>query len=324
MKKYQREFPRFSDPLGETLYQLRLNGSLYALSDLSAPWGMEMPVLPGMMMFHIITQGQCWLQLGDREPILMRQGSLALVPHGLGHRLMDELGSEVKSFFDLPVQQISERYEVLEYGGGGTKTKLTCCVMSFDHVSGQQLITQLPEVLHIDSWDNEIDNWLQQTLRFIAREAHDQKPGGQTIMSNLADILVIQAIRTWIDTAPEASKGWLAALKDKQVGRALAAIHRQPEKNWTIANLAKDVGLSRSGLAARFTAFVGEPVIQYLTRWRMLIARSRLQEGAISLGELAGQLGYQSEAAFSRAFKRTMGVSPGSVRKKEQAFKYTK
>ena len=314
MNDYQREFPNLSDPLGETLYQLRLNGSLYGLSALSAPWGMSMPVLPGKMMFHIVTEGECWLQVGDSEPLLLRQGSLALIPHGRGHLLADKMSSEIKPFFDLPVRKVTERFEILEYGGGGTKTKLTCCVMSFDHVAGQQLIAQLPEVLHIDSWDSDIDSWLKQTLQFIAREAREQKPGGQTIMTNLADILVIQAIRTWIDTAQEANSGWLAALRDKQIGCALAAIHRQPEKRWTIETLAKEVGLSRSGFSAKFSALVGEPVMQYLTRWRMLLARSWLKEGSITWVELSEKLGYQSEAAFSRAFKRTLGVPPAAVR----------
>ncbi len=315
MLDYEIAFPSLSDPLGQTLYQLRLDGSLYALSNLTAPWGMAMPALPGKMMFHIVTDGQCWLSAGDEQPILLRQGSLVLLPQGRGHQLMDNPNSEIKDFFDLPVQRISERFELLSYGGAGNITKLTCCVMSFDQVAGQQLVAQLPDVLHINSWDTEIDGWLEHTLRFLAREAREQKPGGQTIMSNLADILVIQAIRAWIDSEQETSSGWLAALRDKHIGSALAAIHRQPGKNWTVESLAREVGLSRSGFSARFTEMVGEPAMQYVTRWRMLLARSQLLESAITLGELADQLGYQSEAAFCRAFKRMMGEPPGAVRK---------
>ncbi len=314
MTTYQANFPNLSDPLGETLYQLRLDGSLYARSYLSAPWGVEMPVLEGKMMFHIITQGQCWLQVGENAPVLLRQGSLALIPHGRGHRLMDAPGADMKNLFDLPIERISDRYEILHHGGGGEQTHLTCCVMSFDQLTGQQLISQLPESLHIDSWDDEIDGWLQNSLRFIAREAREQKPGGQTIITHLADILVIQAIRSWIDSNKETSTGWLAALRDKHIGSALAAIHRQPEKNWTVETLAREVGLSRSGFSARFSELVGESAKRYLTLWRMRLARSKLLEEAISLGALAEQLGYNSEAAFCRAFKRTMGVSPGSVR----------
>ncbi len=314
MPDYSREFPDFADPLGETLYRLRLDGSLYAQSDLTAPWGVSMPVLPGKMMFHIITQGQCYLQVADKEPLLLRQGSLVLIPHGRGHRIMDVPGSDITDFFDLPVKRISERYESLRFGGDGAATKLTCCVMSFDHVAGQQLIAQLPEVLHIDAWESDIDRWLQHTLGFIAREASTQKPGGQTIITHLADILVIQAIRSWIDSAPEANQGWLAALRDKHIGSALMAIHRAPEKNWTVDLLAKEVGLSRSGFSARFTELVGQSAMRYLTQWRMQLARAKLLENKISLAELAEQLGYQSEAAFARAFKRIMGIPPGNVK----------
>lgn len=314
MVDYARDFPTLSDPLGETLYHLRLEGSLYGLSDLTAPWGIELPPLQGKMMFHIVTQGQCWLMPENGEPVLLREGSLVLVPHGRGHNIADQPSTPLIPFFDLPVQKISDRYELLSHGGGGELTKLTCCVMSFDHIAGKQLLAQLPSVLHIDAWHDDIDNWLQYTLRFIAREAKAQRPGGETILSNLADILVIQAIRSWIDSAAEANSGWLAALKDKHIGTALAAIHREPAKNWTVESLAKEVGMSRSGFSARFSQLVGDSVIRYLTHWRMLLARAKLSESAISLGQLAEELGYQSEAAFCRAYKRTMGESPGSVR----------
>ena len=228
--------------------------------------------------------------------------------------ILDEPEAHAEPFFDLPVVQVNERFETLSYGGNGKLTRLTCCVMDFDYVAGTQLINHLPQVLHINSLDTDVDGWLEHSLRFLAREARDQRPGGQTIMANLADILVIQAIRTWLETSEHANGGWLAALKDKHIGNALVAIHRAPEKNWSVELLAKTVGLSRSGFSARFTSLVGESVMQYVTRWRMLVARGKLLESRIGLGELSEQLGYQSEAAFSRAFKRVFGVSPGSVR----------
>jgi len=186
--------------------------------------------------------------------------------------------------------------------------------VSFDHQAGQQLIAQLPGILQIDSLDDEDGSWLQSSLRFIAREARELRPGGETVITHLADIIIIQAIRSWIYTAPEANRGWLAALRDNHVGRALAAIHRQPEKDWTVASLAKEVGMSRSGFSARFTQLVGESAKHYLTQWRMQLARAQLQESSVSLTRLAEGLGYRSEAAFCRAFKRVFGVPPGRVR----------
>ena len=193
-------------------------------------------------------------------------------------------------------------------------TQLSSGVLRFDLVAGQQLIEQLPKVLQIDAWDDEDDSWLQSTLRFIAREARELRPGGETVITHLADILIIQALRVWIDAAPKTNRGWLAALRDKQVGRALAAIHREPEKCWTVESLASLVGMSRSGFSARFTQLVGVSAKRYLTRWRMQLARARLQQTPDTLAVLADHLGYQSEAAFCRAFKREFGVPPGSLR----------
>jgi len=309
-----REIPTLTDPLGETLHLLRLNGSFYCRSELTAPWGVEMPAFDGYMMFHIVTAGHCWLEVEGEAPRLLQQGSLTLVPRGNGHRIRSSPEVTVEPLFEIPVERVSERYEVMRYGGGGAPTQLTCGVVSFDHQAGQQLIAQLPGLLQIDSLNDEDDSWLQSSLRFIAREARELRPGGETVITHLADILIIQAIRSWIDTAPEANRGWLAALRDNHVGRALAAIHRQPEKDWTVASLAREVGMSRSGFSAKFTQLVGQSAKRYLTQWRMQLARAQLQESSVSLTRLAEGLGYQSEAAFCRAFKRVFGVPPGSVR----------
>jgi AraC-like DNA-binding protein len=303
-----------SDPLGETLHMLRLKGSLYCRSELSTPWGIDMPPFEGYMMFHVVTSGHCWLEVEGEEPRLLQQGSLTLVPHGNGHCIRSSPGAEAQPLFDIPVEQISDRYEVMRYGGDGEQAQLTCGVVSFDHVAGRQLVAQLPKILQVDTWDDEAGNWLKSTLQFIASEAKALRPGGETVITHLADILIIQAIRTWIDSAPEANQGWLAALRDKQIGRALAAIHREPERPWTVDSLAKEIGMSRSGFSARFTSLVGESAKRYLTRLRMQLARAQLTESSDSLAVLAGRLGYQSEAAFCRAFKRVFGLPPGAVR----------
>ncbi len=314
MLRRNTNIPGPSDPLGETLHLLRLTGSYYCRSELRAPWGVDLPPFERCMMFHIVTAGHCWLELEGEEPRLLQQGSLTLVPHGTGHCIRSSLEAETRALFDIPVEQVSDRYEIMRYGGTGELSHITCCVVRFDHVAGQKLISLLPKVLYINSWADEEDSWLQSTLRFIAREARVLRPGGETVITHLADILIIQAIRSWIDSAPEAERGWLAALRDDQVGRALAALHREPEKDWTVALLAKEVSMSRSGFSARFSKLVGESAMRYLTQWRMQLARAQLQETTDSLSVLAERLGYQSEAAFCRAFKRVFGVSPGSVR----------
>lgn len=314
MQRTNTTISNFTDPLGETLHLLRLTGTLYCRSELTAPWGVDLPAFNGCMMFHIVTAGQCWLEVEGEEPCLLQQGSLVLIPHGNGHCIRSSKEEEAVPLFDIPVEQVSDRYEIMRYGGAGELTQLTCCVVRFDHVAGQQLIKLLPRLLHINSWVDDENSWLQSTLRFIAREARELRPGGETVITHLADILIIQAIRSWIDSAPEAEQGWLAALRDKHIGRALATIHREPEKDWSVASLAKVVGMSRSGFSARFTNLVGESAMRYLTRWRMQLARMQLQETSDSLAVLADRFGYQSEAAFCRAFKRMFGVPPGSVR----------
>ena len=314
MPRSKPEISPFTDPLGETLHLLRPTGTLYCRSELTAPWGVDLPAFEGSMMFHVVTTGHCWLEVEGEEPRLLQQGSLVLVPHGNGHCIRSSATADTQPLFDIPVEQVSDRYEIMRYGGTGELTQLTCGVVRFDHVAAQQLITLLPRVLQIDSWDD--GSWLQSTLRFISREARTLRPGGETVITHLADILIIQAIRSWIDSAPEAESGWLAALRDGQVGSALAAIHREPDKNWTVAQLAKEVSMSRSGFSARFSQLVGEPAMRYLTRWRMQLARLQLQQSSEPLAVLADRLGYKSEAALCRAFKREFGVAPGSVRLK--------
>lgn len=308
--------PLFRDPLGEVLHMLKLTGTLYCRSELTAPWGVEMPPFDDCLMFHIVTSGHCWLTVEGEEPMLMQAGSLTLLPHGKGHSISSDLEQPTTPLFDIPVEKVSERLEVMEYGGGGAVTQLTCGVARFDHAVGKELIKSLARVMYIDSWKEEDDTWLQSTLRFIAREARELRPGSETVITHLADILIIQAIRTWIDSAPAEGSGWISALRDKQIGNALALIHRQPENDWTVEGLAREVGMSRSGFSARFSALMGESAMRYVTRWRMQLARLQLQESAEPLISVAERLGYQSEAAFSRAFRREFGLSPGAARSK--------
>jgi AraC-like DNA-binding protein len=305
----------FSDPLGETLHLLRLTGTLYCRSELTAPWAIDLPVLDGCMMFHIVTAGQFWLEVEGEEPRQLRQGSLVLVPHGAGHIIRSEAGVKAEPLFDIPVEKVSDRYEIMRYGGGGDLTLLTCGVVQFDYSVAQQFTALLPRVLQIDTWEDDYDSWLHSTLRMISREARELRPGGETVITHLADILIIQALRSWIDSAADSGRGWLVALRDRQVGKALALLHRQPAENWTVALLAKEVGMSRSGFSARFSDLVGESVIHYLTKLRMQLARKQLQESSVPLAVLAERFGYQSEAAFCRAFKRVFAVSPASVRR---------
>lgn len=300
------------DPLGEVLHMLRLTGTLHCRAELTAPWGLDIPFIEGCMVLEVVNTGRCWLEVDGEAPREVRQGSLILLPHGVAHRLSSARDVTPAPLFDIPVEKLSDRYEILRHGGGGAASQITAGVVQVDRSAVGNLLALFPPVLHIDAWDDE-SGWLPSTLRFIAQEAKDLKPGGETIITRLTDILIIQLIRTWVESGAT-QQGWLAALRDEQIGQALVLMHREPQHPWTVASLATTVNMSRSAFSARFTTLVGEPAMAYLTGWRMQRAHTLLRETSFPLADIAEQVGYDSEAAFSRAFKRRYGVPPGRVR----------
>lgn len=303
------------DPLGEALHALRMSGVFYCRSEFSAPWGLELPPMRDCLMFHVLTAGRCWIEVAPGERRLLQAGDLVVLPHGEGHTLVSEPGTACGRLFELPREQVSERYEVLRLGGGGAATSVICGAVRFEHPTARHLVAMLPPLICIEAASAPHAQWLQSSLSFMAAEARELRPGGEAVVTRLADILVIQAIRSWMAEDPAARTGWLGALRDRQIGRALALIHREPARHWTLHALAAEAAMSRSAFAARFAELVGMPAMQYLTRWRMHVALARLKERNEGLGELASAVGYQSEAAFSRAFKRLVGVSPGAVQR---------
>lgn len=304
-----------NDPLGEALHFLRMSGVVYTRSELTAPWGIDLPALPDCVLFHVVTAGGCWLDVDGAEAQLLQPGEFTLVPHGEGHRISSAPGVPTQDLFDLPREQVSERYEVLRHGGGGEPTNLVCGAVRFDHPAACDLVDLLPRVIRVAAWSSPHADWMQSTLRLMAAESRDRLPGGEAVVTRLADILVIQAIRSWIADNPSAQTGWLGALNDDRIGPAILRVQREPSRPWTVEALAHEVAMSRSAFAARFRELVGETPMHFLTRWRMHVATTWLREGDVTVAELASRLGYRSEAAFSRAFKRVLGESPGAVRR---------
>jgi len=307
--------PPVADPLGEALHFLRMSGIFYCRSEFTAPWALALPPMKGFLMLHVVTSGRCWLEVEGAPNRLLQPGDLALVPHGEGHQLANDPGMEGAKLFEIHREQVSERYEILRLGGGGAPTTAVCGVFQFDHPAAHHLVTLLPKMITVEAWNSPHTDWIQSTLRMMAAEARELRPGGETVITRLADILVIHAIRSWIAQDPAAQTGWLGALQDKQIGRMISAIHRDPARAWTLESLAAEAAMSRSAFAARFTELVGEPAMHYVTRWRMHTALTWLKEDDAPVGDLSRRLGYESEAAFSRAFKRYVGVSPGAARR---------
>ncbi len=303
-----------NDSLGQALHQLRMSGVFYVRSELTAPWAFELPPFEGCLSFHAVTEGRTWLSVEGEERFL-ETGDLALVPHGRGHTLSSEPGVPATRIETLPHEHVNDRYAILRHGGGGARTNLVCGAVRFDHPAAHYLVTLLPSVIRVEATSSSQVEWLRSTLRLMADEARELRPGGETVVTRLSDILVIQAIRSWIERDPAAQTGWLGALSDRQVGHAIALIHREPARPWTVGSLAAEAAMSRSAFSARFTELVGEPVMRYVARFRMQVARTWLEDENCGVSETADRLGYRSEAAFSRAFKRYLGVPPGAVRR---------
>jgi AraC-like DNA-binding protein len=302
-----------ADPVAEALHTLQMSGAFYSRATFTAPWGMELPEMPGHLMFHVMTSGQCWIEAENMEPLRLEAGDFALIPHGEGHALLGEPGSYATSLWDTKRELVTDRYEILEHGGGGEETTMICGAVRLDHPAARHLVGLLPRAIHLRSTGSTQNQWMQSTVQLICHEAGELRAGGESVITRLADLLVVQAIRAWIDS-DEASTGWIHALKDREVGHSLRLIHRHPERSWSVESLAGEIHMSRSAFARRFSDLVGDSPMAYLTRWRMELAATWLRDGTVRVAELPTRLGYGSEAAFSRAFKREMGVSPGAYR----------
>jgi AraC-like DNA-binding protein len=304
-----------ADPLGEALHHLRMSGAFYCQSELTAPWGITLPSLPEYIWFHVVTSGSFELEAAG-QAVTLHPGDLALVTHGAGHVLRSDREAEAPGILELDREEVSGRYEILRHGGGGAQTLLICGAVRFDEPAARNFIAALPDLIRIEALRAPGMERMQGTLGLIAAETMHPRPGGEAVITRLSDVLVIQAIRAWMDADPGARTGWLGALRDPEIGRALALIHRDPSHPWTVASLAREVAMSRSAFAARFTALLGEPVMQYLTRYRMQVAVNALRDDGATVAELATRLGYRSQAAFARAFKREVGVAPGAIKRR--------
>lgn len=304
-----------NDALGDALHILRMNGAFYCRSELSEPWGLTLPAMPGYLWFHVVVSGRVLLEYHEGGVKTLERGDLALLPHGEGHELRSDPGASTPSIVELEREAVSDRYEILRHGGGGDLTTVICAAVKFDEPTARDLMSSLPEAIVVGASDSPQVEWIEGVLRLLSAETRGLRPGGEAVITRLADILLIQTLRSWIETDPAATRGWLGAVRDPQIGRAIALIHRDPGRRWTVASLASELAMSRSAFADRFTSLVGETPIAYVTRHRMRLAREVLRSQGSTVAELAERFGYRSEAAFARAFKRETGESPGRVRR---------
>ncbi len=303
-----------TDLLGEALHVLRLRGAFYCRSELTGPWALQMPTWPDCLTLHVVVSGRAVLQLDEADDVDLRPGELVLVPHGRGHVLSSTGSIAVERVEELSHHWISDQYAILRHGGPGDMTEIVCAMVRFDHPAARSLIDLLPPVLHMRTEGGDDRDRLGRVLALVIEEANEMRPGGEAVVARLSDVLVIQAVRSWLEREP-ARSGWLGALTDVQVGRAVAAVHRDPTRPWTVTALARVSAMSRSAFSARFSEVVGEPAMRYVTRWRMYQAALALRDEPISVAAAADRYGYSSEAAFSRAFTRVIGRLPGEFRR---------
>lgn len=302
------------DPLTALLDQLKLTGTLYCQTDMAAPWGIALPAFEGLTLIAIVLDGACQLRVEGEAPVRLEAGDLALIPNGARHELFSDSEADLVPLDQLDVTPLSPRYETLTLDGPGSRSRITYGVVRFDQVLGAQMMAHLPALI-VSKGAEAQDSWITSTLKIIARESEQLSPGSEAVITRLTDVLVIQLVRSWFETEASAQSGWLAALRDPHLGRALTALHDQPQRDWTLEALARVAGLSRSIFAARFTEQLGQSAISYLTQWRLHLAHRALSDTRTAMIEIAETAGYGSEAAFSRAFKRQFGHAPGAVRR---------
>ncbi|MET1038480.1 MAG: AraC family transcriptional regulator [Aeromicrobium sp.] len=305
------------EPLTEALFRVRMHGVFYSWTQATEPAAVDMPRLPDCLSFHVVTVGDVWIDVDGLDPVRLSPGDVALVPRGLGHSLATDPGAPSSGRVDeLPQDMVSEHYSVLRLGplDRPVRTAMLCGIVGFDSPEVHEVLQLLPPLIHLRAGQAGLEG----LVALMIDELDRWRPGGEAVTTRLADVLVVQAIRAWLESEPDAEDGWIAALRDPWVGRSVASIHRDPGRAWTLGDLAAEAMLSRSAFAERFLRLVGASPMQYVTTWRMNVAAGRLRAGA-PVTEVAGALGYGSVAAFSRAYKRTRGTSPGADRRRPRA-----
>ena len=304
-----------TDVLADVLDSLKLRGRFFCRCELSAPWAIGFGA--GFFShFHVIASGSCWLKLEDgTAPVALEEGDLVLVmPRGAGYQLCDDPRTPPIPLTELIGGSRGGLRAVFRHGAGGRETGMICGAFEFRGPRAEASLAVLPKWIRVSKSESHANEWLGATLRFLQSETRDPGIGSETIIARLIDVLLVEAIRAWLKDQPQGTAGWLGALRDPAIGAALGLIHKSPEKSWTVAKLAAQVGMSRSPFAARFGELVGQSPMSYLKRWRLQLAAQLLLDQTLSLSDIAERVGYKSTAALSRVFKSEFGASPGQYR----------
>jgi AraC-like DNA-binding protein len=331
------------DPLSDVLPAVRLRGAVFFYVEGSNPWVVETPrshqlipaILPGvehLMPFHWIAGGSCWTALAGEGSTRLDEGDLVLYPQGDHHVMSSAPGMRAKLvdpgiYFTPRPAQLPFAIAVTDQGmttarlrgGGAEHATVVCGFLGCDARPFNPLLASLPRMLRMPGVAAERSSWIASFLRSVVEESNRKRPGGEAVLERMSEMLFVGALRHYADSLPRDQTGWLAGMRDEAVGRALALIHERPAEPWTLERLGEAAALSRSVLHERFDHLIGQPPMQYLAQWRMQLPVGRLRDSDAKLGNVALEVGYENEAAFSRAFKRAVGESPGAWRRARRA-----
>ena len=330
------------DTLSDLLRAVRLRGAIFFYVEGAAPWVAEAPaartiipaILPGvdhMMEFHVAVRGGCWAAIVGHEPIRLEEGDVVIFPQGDHHVMSSAPGLRAPAvdtgvFFAPKPPQLPYSIRVGPQGmatarldgGGVAETTLVCGFLGCDARPFNPLLASLPRALHLRGVAREGASWVGGLLRTAVDESNRRRPGGEAVLERMSEMLFVEILRRYADELAPDQTGWLAGMRDAAVGRALSLMHRSPAEAWTLERLAARAALSRSTLHDRFVHFIGQPPMQYLASWRMQLAAARLRDTDAKVIDVALEVGYENEAAFSRAFRRIVGTSPGAWRRERR------
>jgi len=318
------------DALSDVLRLVRLTGAVFLDAEFTAPWCISapsgvavctqhMPHAQHVVTYHLLTEGNCDVLFAGDAPQPAQAGDLIVIPGGEPHLIGCDLAAPRADLARLVARDDRDDVPRVTHGGGGAVTRMVCGYLACDSFLFRTILAALPRMMIIDMRDGARGQWLTSSLQFSLAEFSAPKAGASTVLAKLSELMFVEAIRRHAESVPPDQQGWLAGLRDRYVGKALALMHSRPAHPWTVDELANDVGLSRSALGERFAAVIGQPPMQYLTRWRLQLAADLLHNSRRAVAAISADVGYDSEAAFSRAFKRELGSAPGAWRRAQQA-----
>jgi AraC-like DNA-binding protein len=318
------------DALSDILRVVRLKGGVFLHAEFTAPWcirsdlsardlGSLLEGAEHIVLYHYVVEGRMSARVDKGELVELEAGEAVMFPHNHPHLMGSHLDLPPVSTRQVVHAPAGGGLRVICHGAGGARTRVVCGFLGCDRLEGNPLAGALPPVLRFDTRQGSSAAWMSSSLEFAADEIAAHRAGSETILAKMSELMFVEALRRYVESLPEEQTGWLAGLKDPFVSRALSLMHKRLNEEWTVDDLGRQVGLSRSALADRFTRLIGEPPMRYLARWRLQVAANQLRNSDAPLAHIAEQVGYESEAAFNRAFKRSFGVPPATWRRNASA-----